>query len=655
MRAGREALWLTLAAAGMATLLDAVLLELRRGFFSGGFLARDTASAWFDRFVFGAGSLGLDAVCAGAGVLVALAVASRVRWGAVARRGLALLLGAGPLVLASLVEYEILARLGDAFDLGLMFELVGRKPAELLAVSSSQLLVPVVVAVAALGIVGLVLRRLNHRFPGDVRTAPRRAVATWVICSLVLTTATTALRTHSEVQDNGLRRKPSGQAVGAVVTFASDVDRDGFGLLGRPSDPAPFDARVYPFAPDLPGNGIDEDGIGGDLPVETSVEPAALPAASFARTPPVIVVMLETFRADLFGASEAGREITPTLNQLAREGAAATRAYSHNGYTVQSRYHLFTGSLAGQASGTLLDDFRRNGYDTAYFSAQDESFGGRAFDIGAEQVTHFYDARQDRARRYTTFTTPGSLGVSSAVVLERVTQYLDARSNERPLLLYVNFYDTHFPYWHGQLESLVSNVRVPQRDIVDARAADVRRMYRNAAANVDRAIATLRAAVWSHVGREPAIVVLADHGESLFEEGLLGHGYVLNDLQTRIPLVVVGLPLEMCEPVGQADLRDAIVEALARPSAGGRPAFRSCPGHTVFQYLGTLHRPRQIALTGATRRLVYDLRANRVRVGDAAWVDVADLDAPTREEWLVLVRRWERLRLAGGPRDGDPS
>jgi hypothetical protein len=655
-RAGREGCWLALVCAGGITLLDAVLLELQRGFFTGGFLASDSATSWANRLVFVAGSLALDGVVAGLGVVVALLLAARLQWGTVARRGLAVTLGAGPFVLASLLEYQVFARLGDAFDLTLMFDLVGRKPAEIVAVSWTELVAPLVAILVVGAGLGVSLRWLNRRWPAGVSgISPWRAGLAWLTCALVLTAASTLLRVRSDVQDNGLRRKPAGQAIGAVVTFVSDLDRDGFGLLSRPADPSPLDARVYPYAVEVPGNGIDEDGIGGDLPVDPS-PPAtgSSPSAPFVRTPPVILVMLETFRADLLGQMEGGRAVTPVLNQLAREGGAATHAYSHNGYTVQSRYHLFTGGLAGRAQDTLLDDFRRHGYDVAYFSAQDESFGGRAFDIGADKADRFYDARQDRARRYTTFTTAGSLGVSSAVVLERVDAYLEARDAARPLFLYVNFYDTHYPYWHDRMEVLVSGTRVAQGDIDARRAEDVRRMYRNAAANVDRAVGVLRDTVRARVGQEPAIVVLADHGESLFESGFLGHGYVLNDVQTRIPLVAAGLPLDLCEPVAQADLRHAILTALASPS-DARPTFRTCPGHTVFQYLGTLNRPRQIAFTGMSTRLTYDVRARRVQVNDGPWTEVEALDEANRAQWLALVHHWERLRLAGVPTAGDES
>ncbi|BCS33187.1 hypothetical protein TBR22_A24140 [Luteitalea sp. TBR-22] len=654
----REAVWLTATGAVLASGVDGVLLELQRGFFSGGFLARDVATTWADRACFLVGSLAVDATCAGFGVGLALWLAGRMRWGALARRLLAVGLAAGPLVLASLVQYQILARLGDAFDIGLMFDLVGRKPSELLAVSSAQLLLPVALGIALVAGCGLLLRVLNRRWPGGVLAAPGWQLLVGALaCGVLLVAGSTWLRVSSDVQDNGLRRKPAGQVVGTLVTWASDVDRDGHGLLARPADPAPFDARIYPYAIDIPGNGIDEDGIGGDLPVMARAGSTSPPAVTFTRTPPVLVVFLETFRADLLGAREGAREVTPVLNALAAAGASTVQAFSHNGYTVQSRYHLFTGALAGRVpDGTLLDDFARRGYDTAYFSAQDESFGGRAYDIGASRATHFYDARQDKARRYTRFATAGSLGVSTEVVLERVTTYLGTRARTRPLFLYVNFYDTHYPYWHDGLRPLLSDVRVAQGDIVDARADDVRRMYRNTAANVDAAIGRLRDLVRVHAGEEPAIVVLADHGESLFEDGYLGHGYVLNDQQTRIPLIVSGLALAACEPVGQADLRGAILEALAAaPASAVRPAFRACPGHAVFQYLGTIGRPRQIGFARAGGRIVYDIREQQVRRDEGAWTRVDALTGEARAEWLALVQYWERLRVAGVPADGGES
>lgn len=646
-RLDREWMGLTLAAAGLVASLDATLLQLRRDYFTGGFLSTDAATAWGDRLAFAGGAIATNAVLAGLGVAVVLLLASAGQWGRLARWFLALAAGAGPLLIASLVEYEVVAQLGDAFDARLMFDLVGRRPSEFFAVASGHLVWPLVLLGLLLATLVVVAWRLQRRWPSGARRAtPARLVVNCTALALTGTLVHTGLRLGSDVLDNGLRRTPAGQVLGTVVDAASDVDRDGFGLLGRPSDPDPWDARVYPYALDQPGNGIDEDGVGGDLPPGPAYTEASAPTPRFVRTPDVVIVMLETFRADLLGATHEGREVTPVLNALARDGAAAARAYSHNGYTVQSRYHLLTGSLAGLRPGTLLDDFQANGYEVAYFSAQDESFGGARFDVGLDRADVFYDARQDKARRYTTFATAGSLGVPSDVVLERIGTFLGERTPDRPLLLYVNFYDTHFPYQHDGMASLVSETRLAQGEIVPARAAELRAMYSNAAAHVDAAVGHLLAHATARLGEAPAVVVLADHGESLFDGGFLGHGYALDEVQTRIPLVVRGLGLSACEPLGQGDLRDAITSALADEAAGTAPAFRRCETAEVFQYLGLMHRPPQIALVSPAGRVTYDFRQHLVRRDDGPWRAPETLDADGREAWLRVVHRWERLRLA---------
>ena len=116
---------------------------------------------------------------------------------------------------------------------------------------------------------------------------------------------------------------------------------------------------------------------------------------------------------------------------------------------MQSRRHIFSGSIADIRGGeTLIDDFKRQGYEVAYFSGQDESFGGPEQGVGFDRADVAYDARQDRDRRYSDFSTAGSLAVPFNVVLERVGAFLDGRRSDRPLFLYVNFHDTHFPYHH---------------------------------------------------------------------------------------------------------------------------------------------------------------------------------------------------------------
>ncbi|HEY5619828.1 MAG TPA: sulfatase-like hydrolase/transferase, partial [Vicinamibacterales bacterium] len=309
---------------------------------------------------------------------------------------------------------------------------------------------------------------------------------------------------------------------------------------------------------------------------------------------------------------------------------------------------IFSGSVADIRGGdTLIDDFKRQGYEVAYFSGQDESFGGPQQGIGFERADVAYDARADRERRYSEFSTAGSLAVPYSIVQERVGAFLDGRRRDKPLFLYVNFHDTHFPYHHRDIQPLIDAPIVPRSGIEPERADEVLEMYMNTASNVDRAIGEVLARVRKALGREPGIIVLSDHGESLFDEGFLGHGYALNDAQTRIPLVVSNLPLAIEEPFAQADLRDAIGTALANPhDPEAIPTVTTNSSRTVFQYLGLITRPAQIAFTGTGGRITYDFREGKARVGSDEWRRPEDLNAKERSAYLHLIRTWERMMLA---------
>jgi glucan phosphoethanolaminetransferase (alkaline phosphatase superfamily) len=642
----------TAAAAVTATLFDAVLLHYRRAYFTGGFLARDFVTSPVEAVAFVGGSFFTDAAVAGVIVWAALWLFGRLA----VRRHLALaaafILALLPIFTADFVEYQLITYLGDAFDLRLLFELSGWSTGEVLAVSSAHLsrVAWIVAGAAILAILVLWLAARRIRIPlealGRVPAWPSLLLVIAVFFSGA--TVMTLLRSGSDVLDNGLRRKPTGRLLGSVVEAATDLDRDGYGMLGRPDDPSLFDERVRPYALDVPGNGVDEDGVGGDLPADVTPYTEGAPFVAWRSKPDVVLIVLESFRADVRGAHLGGKPVTPVLDSLAAKGIAPVHAYSHNGYTVQSRRHIFSGSVADiRRDNTLIDDFKRQGYEVAYFSGQDESFGGPQQGVGFDRADVAYDARTDRERRYSEFTTAGSLAVPYGVVQERVAAFLDGRRNDRPLFLYVNFHDTHFPYHHRAIQPLLEAPIVSQSNIAPGRAGELREMYMNTASNVDHSIGEVVAHARLALGREPGVIVLSDHGESLFDEGFLGHGYSLNDAQTRIPLVVSNLPIAIEEPFAQADLRDAIAAALARnPDTERKPTLTTSPSRTVFQYLGMITRPAQIALTGLDGRIAYDFREGRARVGGDEWQRPEDLNAEQRSAFLNLIQTWERMMLA---------
>ena len=647
--------WLPISAAGATgvTIVDAALIERRFGLFRGGFLAPDHLETAGQRVTFLLLSGLADLVVVGLLAGITLWLANRWGLSAVPRRVLALAMGVAPLALADLFSYELLSYVGDAFDLSLMWDLVGRQPREFLAVGAAHLAEPLWLIAIASAFLAAAVWLLQRRFPGGPAALTRRGptVTTLVLLVLVGTVGVTAGSTLSEPVEAGLRRKPSARAMAIVVNRVSDVDRDGYGVGARPADSNPFDASIHPYAVDLPGNGIDEDGVGGDLPVAASAySEGPATARAWAWKPDVVLVLLESVRADVLDAVIDGHPATPTLRGMAQAGGSAPLAFSHNGFTYQSRFHLFSGSLVGVRGGrTLIDDFKGNGYRVGYFSGQDDSFGGPELAVGFDRADAFFDARSAPDRRYTQFSTPGSLAVPASVVVEKATAFVAGVERAVPMFLYVNFHDTHYPYHYRAIEPLISRTVLEPGEIGPARGVELRDMYMNTVANVDQAIARLITEVTRVRGHAPSVIVTSDHGESLFDEGFLGHGYALNDAQTRVPFVAQGLPLVLAQPFGQVEVRQAIWNALSAPSSQqSRPDFSRHATGAVFQYLGSVDRPREIGqLEPDGRRTLYDFRDDRVQpAGEHVWLRPDRLTEPASGAFLALVRNWEAMMLA---------
>ena len=647
------ATWRTVAllAAAVMTAVDAALLQVKRAFFTGGFLAVDhlrsrTEAALFLTLSY-LGDLAVVGILAALGFSIAKYFRLRPRAVALLSAGLPLF----ALVTADVIDYQLLTQLGDAFDLALMYELTGKSTAEMFAVAAAQLPVPVLTIAAGGALLALMVFAVNRherRRGVPPREYRLRAVALASLAVLVAgLVATTSARLQSAELDNGLRRKPSTKLLGSIVETLSDVDRDGYGIVRLPADAAPFDRRIFPYAVEIAGNGIDEDGVGGDLPADVKPfeEPPAV-STPWQQRPDLVLVVLESFRADAVGARRGDRPVTPTLDAIAARGVRSDAAYSHNGYTAQSRHHLMSGSLASLRGGTsLIDDFKAQGYEVGYFSGQDDSFGGSETSVGAERADTMFDARQAKNERYSTFSTPGSLAVPAASVVTRVRTFLEGRRADRPLLLYVNFHDTHYPYHHRGMPLVFTQAPLPEGAIAPSRRAELLATYLNAASYVDRAVGDVLGDVQRTTGRTPAVIVIGDHGESLFDDSFLGHGYALNDTQTRIPLIAAGIPLAVAAPFGQSDLRDEILRAMSNANPQELPSMHPDRNKRVFQYLGLLDRPRQIGFVGATGRVTFDFRSRQVCFGERC-VNEARLDDSQRPQFLDLVRHWEAMVLA---------
>lgn len=376
----------------------------------------------------------------------------------------------------------------------------------------------------------------------------------------------------------------------------TDFDRDGWSFYSYPLDLQPFDPARHPYALDIPGNGIDEDGYGDDL---VYTEPAPEPAAVIAGDKPhVILIVIESARDDAVGRTYRGRPVTPVIDRIAAAGSRARAAYSHVGFTTFSIKSLFTGRLdPAPGAPSLVGDFRSNGYAVGIFSGQSESFGGIDEATGMRTADIFVDANTLREERAFGFAAEGSLYIDGRLLLREFDRHLgDPAAWETPQFLYFNIQSAHFPYFAPGMDHILEDNPIPRGEIGAENRAWLERTYLNAIAYSDRLVGELLDRLEALGVREDSLIVItADHGESLFDDGFLGHGHALNAEQTRIPFILSAPDVAMGGPVGLADMRPIILRA-----AGAEMPLR--PRERVFQYLGTLDRPGMIGSVDAAGR-----------------------------------------------------
>jgi choline-sulfatase len=235
----------------------------------------------------------------------------------------------------------------------------------------------------------------------------------------------------------------------------------------------------------------------------------------------VLVVTIDTLRADRIGVYGATNVETPNIDRLAREGAWVPQADVHVPLTRPSHASLFTGlypaehGIRDNVSPPLPGDvpllaeaFKRAGWPTAAFVAStvlDRQSGlARGFDVYADRFENGADRRS------------GDRVVAEAVQWMR---------GKRSFFTWVHLYDPHAPYLPP--EPYASRYAGRPYDGTVAWSDEL----------VGRLVAPLRDA---GVLDTTLVVVTSDHGEALGDHGEDTHGYFVYQSTLRVPLVVRG-------------------------------------------------------------------------------------------------------------------
>jgi choline-sulfatase len=285
----------------------------------------------------------------------------------------------------------------------------------------------------------------------------------------------------------------------------------------------------------------------------------------------VLLVTIDTLRADALGSYGDHSAATPVLDRLAQAGARFERARAHNVVTLPSHANILSGRYpfqhglrdnAGYRFPANLDTIatllKARGYRTGAFVSAfplDSRFGlDRGFDL--------YDDQLGDPERVASFRMTERRGAATVAAARRFV----ASEPGRPWFCWVHLYEPHAPYEPpGALAS---------------RFADA--PYKGEVAAADEALGPLLDPLVA-AGREgrTLVVVTSDHGESLGEHGEKTHGIFAYEATLRVPLILYAPalfePRVVADPVRHVDILPTVMDAL------GAPLPRDLPGRSLLK------------------------------------------------------------------------
>jgi arylsulfatase A-like enzyme/Tfp pilus assembly protein PilF len=255
-------------------------------------------------------------------------------------------------------------------------------------------------------------------------------------------------------------------------------------------------------------------------------------AATVAPPPNIVVITLDTTRADRMGFLGSQRGLTPNLDALARQSTVFTHAYAQAPLTPVSHATIFTGTYP-QFHQVLdfpmplvkdlpyaPDILHAHGYHTAAFIgslALDPAGGAPGFDRGFDTYFADFHSKDFREKdRYKTVERRGGEVVAHALA------WLNEHP-QGPFFLWVHLYDPHDPYDPPE----------------PYKSRYAKEPYDGEIAYMDSVVGKLFGELKGRDLYEGAVIaVMADHGESLGAHGEDTHGVFLYDETIRVPLVI---------------------------------------------------------------------------------------------------------------------
>jgi arylsulfatase A-like enzyme len=363
--------------------------------------------------------------------------------------------------------------------------------------------------------------------------------------------------------------------------------------------------------------------------------------------PNLVLIVMDTTRADRLSPYRYARPTTPYLDQMARDGIVFEQCHAAAPWTFPSHASLFTGLHLAQHKVdwphrrlddrfvTLAELTRNRGYETAGFSNNAWISRALNFHQGFDDFEESWD-RERLTAKLAVRSIPakvarmlgGSFAHSADLTNRDIRRWLDhIRNPNRPFFIFINYMEPHFvyeppqPYRDRFLRASYRHAEEtfgrpfpklislpPPMRFTETQIGFLSDLYDGEIAYLDSKIGEfMRDLAQRKLLENTLVIVLADHGDSIGEHDLFQHQYSVYETLLHVPLIMryprkLGMGRRIADPVSLIDIVPTAIELLGFDARelestlpgksllgmmeSGRPADRSI----LAEYTAPAHR-----------------------------------------------------------------
>ncbi len=465
-----------------------------------------------------------------------------------------------------------------------------------------------------------------------------------------------------------------------------DRDHDGYSPIFGGGDLDDHDPNVHPLAPEIAGNGVDDNCIGGDLSVaDASTRPRVPAPGEFVQVadtappydpkfvpatavdvesetangapsetpsdrPNVIIISVDCERADHTSLFGYGRETTPNLERYAKSGLAFANTIPHGTNTG----HSFSAMLRSSCMDAIFDRnvptmtqlLKGAGYHAAFINAR------RLDDWLTPKRWHRY--RPTMIGDFDVLHLDGDREWTAEQLTDHSIRYIDRLPAGTPQFMWIHYMDVHMPreghpeYGYGSRDVDVYDAEIRYTDAAIGRLLD----HLREKGLLDRSI----------------VFLTADHGEGFLEHGTVDHSNKPYADNSHVPLVVLAPGLEgrrIDQVVGLFDIAPTSL------------AFVGLPVPDVYRGIDLIAKarepqfPQRVVVSETPRngietsfyawayvdwpyKFVYDIKGNTNELYDLATdpteqKNLVEVDPSRAAEMRSALGRWLDLETVAPP------